>query len=392
MKRILMLMLLLCCVVFAAADAEGLSDAAILTDAPPFLWINSGLYLDDGGIVMAGSDSNAMNQVVCLNADGSMRWDGVELGDSDIAHNVDIKGILPDGRMMVGIISYELGERPDPAFFAIDEEGACEPIDDDALPGIFNLDTLQVLPDGYLGGGHRWQYSLPENVKSDPMEKVLLGFDLQERWKVDISGYGDITDFRGIQLEDGFILHGGGNMADQKESRGGIMRLDRAGKVLWTFDAAFAGPGGSITGLCAAEDGGVVFSGYYTPEGQQFTNRDGIILPVSAATRLDADGNVLWSRVYEGYRVLYAPVRMGEGFALPAMDDDSNQTLLRLDGDGSITGSVRFGSIADDLVMDEPRLLGGANGDAMAYGQITETPRSESRVYILPVTDALFDN
>lgn len=389
MKRTLTLMLLLCCVTCAAAGAQSLSDAIIWTDAPPFLSIQNALSLEDGGLVLAGASPYGRNHVLCLNADGTVRWDGVDLGDIDTGHNVEVKGVLPDGRVMVGIISYEAEGQPDPAFFAIDTDGTYEPMDNVDFVETFRPDTLQVLPDGYLGGAYR-QYSPFANDIGFPMEKVLLDFDLRERWKVDVSGYGDIIYFQGIQLDDGYILYGGGNTADQKESKACIMRLDRQGEPLWTFEGTYIGPGGAVTALSATDDGGVIFTGYYTPEGQQFTEEGNIILPVSAITRLDADGNVLWSRVYEAYNGVSTPVPMGDGYVAPAMDARGKHELLRLDGDGNVTGTMPFGTVSDDLVLYTPSLITGANGDVLAYGQTAEVMHLDSRVYILPITDGLF--
>ena len=385
--------LLLCCLLFSQAHALTLPpDAKIYTNPNYPMMVNTLTPLPDGAFVLAGcirhpgeyrdmpeniSYEDKEEEIlidaaaVCLNPDGTKRW-SLRLADPQAENWFACQGQMPDGRLLLTFRTADSNSFGSQHFIVGLDGIVEEMLPVRKLAEIVPPRSIQLMPSGYFCDG-----SLPvDDVFGEdyPRTIVMLDFDFNEMWRMDHQW----AYYNGIERPDGYFYLGGtigseGAWYGYDDLALSVCKIDRNGDKVWEFTEAplpcfsFAWP------LLFPPDGGVAFVGNYTPERTPQSVNPNEPQP-QTLTKLDENGNHLWSRAYDGLWFGNAAV-LGDGYVLcgqistDAMDHD--YILLHVDANGEVLGTLPIAG-DDTLVPGAPSFITDEEGNVYVYASLAE--------------------
>ncbi len=162
----------------------------------------------------------------------------------------------------------------------------------------FEINSIKHTHDnGYVLAGSHLNFNIPGAVYVDP-NILLIKIDSLgvTEWE---NNYGTINFEYGYSLEEtsegGFMIFGNSNDYDQVNypyTKMCLVKTDQIGNMIWQkqFNGEFSSDEGSS--ICKLSDGNFAISGHVT---------DSLGIKGGYLAKIDNDGNILWSKKYNGF-------------------------------------------------------------------------------------------
>jgi len=260
----------------------------------------------------------------------------------------------------------------------------------------YTYDMHKTSDGGYVLGGVTENY--PTGVRRSYVIKTDANGDTL--WT---SIYGDTCKAGNAQqyindicqsVDGGYLGVGGMIPCGGSSTTGGeITRLDANGNVLWSKTCATGKPDPYPVIQC--NDGNFIFGGVCSGIGAGL--EDGFL------TKIDANGDTLWSRTYGGpgnewfYHILqttdggYLAAGYSDGFALGVIDTNRNIYLVKTDSIGNLQWSKTYGTATGDQQAFghclQPTTDGGyiVTGQAGGYFPCCGNVQSDSGIFLMKI-------
>ncbi|MCK6693733.1 MAG: PQQ-binding-like beta-propeller repeat protein, partial [Thermoanaerobaculia bacterium] len=346
----------------------------------------TGIEMPGGGYLVGGNITQNGDQdilVARLDASGEVLW-SKRYGSTNQTEAIFDLQTRPDGGFF---ISFTLGTPADAAFAVCDPDGNVQfsrriITSAGSFTDVF-YDIIATSDGGYLAAG-----SFSPNDNSN-WSAFFLKMDAAgaTQWYRGWNNTG--TDFvTGVRElpGSGYIASGYGNSFGLGGNHDGIAyRLDAAGNLLWTKAYGTASEGG-FSDVAIAADGGFLFAAglwnFNTPN----TPEGGIV-------RTDANGNLLWTRIYRPSNNLdwetAGLVNTPDGnFVIAGRNrpntGDTKAYLLKIDASGQLIWSKQYGGPGLESLSDVRALT---SGDLLWTGRTTSAGSGSGDIYVLK-TDA----
>ncbi len=256
----------------------------------------SGLQIPDGGYLLVGeterpgeTDHRSVPVCLKLDASGSLLWQKTYQDTPRTQGGAYV--ILPRASRGYAVLGwrYEPGDlaRSDAWLLELDSDGNLieqRTLGDD----IGRLSDMRLTSDG----GCIFVGDIPTVASGDDGLIIKLGAAGNIEWQKTIGGLGQDRSSSVLETPSGaYLVTGDTRSFGAGQMDGWCVKLDGSGNVVWERAFGWVGDD-SIWSLCAAADGGYVFTGSTTSFG--VGNGD------MWCVRLDDAGNVVWAKTYGG--------------------------------------------------------------------------------------------
>lgn len=313
--------------------------------------INDALALDDGGFLLAGSNSrvpgeaiegNTWGWMIRLDAQGNTLWEYKhERGHQK--NRFERVQRQADGSFLGLFLCFG-----DDTHYEIVHVSA-----DGALVASTPLPTAY----GYNSAGEG--FFLLRNAdegrvyeQSNAAGEVIATLDLRQ-----------LADFGGMvtPLAEGYLLHGYGTSPEDYDQRTLVARIGGDGSLVWA-EYTHVDSDGYLSCAVPLPGGDMLLAGQRWKEGVGSGN-----LMNGLAARYTLDGQMVWFRDYphDGYGVSWSAAIPYEGGALLMGEmfyDRQGIIITRMDADGNIVDEWQYETTEDEFFAMPAKLLSTANG------------------------------